>query len=112
MPATICQRRDKMRLMHVAYTSSARVMSREERVSTHQHRILSFYTEKEQEFLQFILGQYVKVGVGELYESNLPKLIALKYDTIHDARDQLGDISHVREGFIGFQKHLHEATAA
>ena len=34
-------------LMHVAYTSSARVMSREERVSTHQRRILLFYTEKE-----------------------------------------------------------------
>ncbi len=99
-------------LMHVAYTQSERVMSREERVSTHQHRILSFYTEKEQEFLQFILDQYVKSGVGELDESKLPKLIALKYDTIHDARDQLGDISRVREVFIGFQKHLCEATAA
>ena len=54
----------------------------------------------------------MKSGVGELDESKLPKLIALKYDTIHDARDQLGDISRVREVFIGFQKHLYEATAA
>ncbi len=43
---------------------------------------------------------------------SIQELVGHQNLTIHDARDQLGDISHVREVFIGFQKHLYEATAA
>ena len=81
-------------------------------MTTQRPQILSFYTEKEREFLQFVLDQYEQVGVGELAETKLPKLISLKYDTVHDARNQLGEMSHIRDVFVGFQKHLYNPLAA
>jgi hypothetical protein len=49
------------------------------RVSAHRNQILSSRKDKEQEFLQFVLDQYVKVGVSELDEAKLPNLVTLKY---------------------------------
>ena len=59
-----------------------------------------------------LLKQYEKVGVRELDVDKLPNLIALKYDTPHDARDRLGEMSHIREVFVGFQKHLYDTAVA
>ena len=42
----------------------------------------------------------------------LPELIELKYGTPHDAQDQLGAMTAIRELFIGFQKHLYEEEQA
>ena len=97
-------------LAYVAYNTP--VVTREARVATHRSKILSFYTDKEREFLEFILKQYEKVGVRELDVDKLPNLIALKYDTPHDARDRLGEMSHIREVFVGFQKHLYDTAVA
>ena len=99
-------------LAYVAYNTP--VVTREARVATHRPKILSFYTNKEREFLEFILKQYEKAGVWELDVDKLPTLIALKYDydTAHDARDRLGEMSHIREVFVGFQKHLYDTAVA
>jgi type I restriction enzyme R subunit len=97
-------------LAYVKFT--APVVTREERVAHHRGRIFSFYGDKEQEFLQFVLDQYVRVGVGELDEAKLPDLITLKYQTPHDAKPMLGEMAQIREVFIGFQKYLYEAAAA
>jgi len=65
------------------------------------------YNPKQQEFLNFVLEQYVKEGVGELDDAKLPDLLELKYQAIADAKNELGEIKSIRETFIGFQKLLY-----
>jgi type I restriction enzyme, R subunit len=83
-------------------------ITREERVETHKDQIFSQYDGRLQAFLDFVLSQYVKEGVGELDQSKLPHLLELKYSAVSDATDQLGDASQIRDAFVGFQKHLYE----
>lgn len=69
------------------------------------------YNQKQQEFLNFVLEQYVKEGVNELDDSKLPDLLELKYKAIADAKRELGDIKSIRETFIGFQEYLYQEKA-
>jgi type I restriction enzyme R subunit len=69
------------------------------------------YNPKQQEFLNFVLEQYVRDGVDELNDSKLPDLLELKYNAIADAKRELGDIKSIRDTFIGFQEHLYQARA-
>ncbi len=64
--------------------------------------------DNQQEFLDFILGHYIRQGVRELDEGKLPNLIELKYHSVADAVDALGDVADIRELFVGFQEHLYE----
>lgn len=72
---------------------------------------LNDYNQKQQEFLNFVLKQYVKEGVNELDDSKLPALLELKYKAIADAKRELGDINSIRKSFIGFQEHLYQERA-
>ena len=45
---------------------------------------------KLQAFLDFVLAQYVKQGVGELDQAKLPHLLELKYRAVSDAAAELG----------------------
>lgn len=69
------------------------------------------YNQKQQEFLNFVLEQYVKEGVDELDDSKLPNLLELKYKAIADAKRELGNIKSIRETFIGFQEYLYQERA-
>ena len=72
---------------------------------------LSDYNPKQQDFLNFVLDQYVKEGVDELDDSKLPDLLELKYKAIADAKRELGAIKSIRESFIGFQSYLYGEAA-
>ena len=67
---------------------------------------------KQQAFLDFVLKQYIDEGVGELDDQKLPDLLNLKYQSIADAKQELGDIQTIRNTFIDFQKYLYEASVA
>ncbi len=69
---------------------------------------LGNYNPSQQEFLNFVLEQYVREGVEELDDAKLPDLLELKYNAIADAKKVLGDIPSIRNAFIGFQEHLYE----
>ena len=73
---------------------------------------LDSYDTDQQEFLNFVLDQYVKKGVGELSDDKLKPLIELKYNTIADAKKVLGSPITIRETFIGFQKYLYNKATA
>ena len=60
-------------LTYIAY--AARPLTREERVIKHKDLIFSKYTRKQGEFLDFILDQYIRSGVGELDREKLPVVI-------------------------------------
>ena len=83
-------------------------ITREERVETRRERIFSDYDDKLQAFLDFVLSQYVKEGVGELDQSKLPDLLELKYRAVSDAAAELGGAARIRDAFIGFQRHLYQ----
>jgi type I restriction enzyme R subunit len=94
-------------LAYIAYALAP--ITRSERVETHRANIFSRYDGKLQSFLDFVLGQYVAQGVGELDQDKLGALLQLKYHTIDDAASQLGSVPVIRDTFLGFQQHLYAA---
>lgn len=83
-------------------------VSRKERVEKRRERIFEPYTDKQQQFLCFVLDQYINQGVGELDQEKLPNLLKLKYHSTGDAIAELGSVPEIRNVFIGFQEHLYE----
>jgi type I restriction enzyme R subunit len=73
---------------------------------------LDNYDPKQQEFLNFVLSQYVKQGVEELDDTKIGDLLVLKYHAIADAKKELGDIATIRNTFIGFQTYLYDKRVA
>jgi type I restriction enzyme R subunit len=73
---------------------------------------LDNYVPKQQEFLNFVLSQYVKQGVDELDDTKIGDLLVLKYHAIADAKKELGDITTIRNTFIGFQTYLYSNRIA
>ncbi|MGJ5642882.1 EcoAI/FtnUII family type I restriction enzme subunit R [Formosa sp. S-31] len=96
-------------LIHIAYQKE--LVPREERA---QRARIHFngYSPAQQEFLNFVLDQYVKSGVQELDDDKLGDLLILKYQGIADAKQQLGDIPLIRNTFIGFQEYLYGGAAS
>ncbi len=92
-------------LAHISFALPP--ISRVERVANHQRQILTRYADKQQAFLEFVLGEYVKEGVGELDVTKLGGLLELKYGNAYDAAQQLGGAQMIRETFVGFQHHLY-----
>jgi type I restriction enzyme R subunit len=97
-------------LAYIAYASVP--ISRRERVLAHKSLIFSQYIGKQQEFLNFVLEQYIKAGVGELDRSKLPQLLELKYHAVRDAVTELGSVANISEVFIGFQQYLYSQDVA
>jgi len=100
-------------LAHVAF--AAEPLSRESRAD--HARIAAAaadgLTDKQQAFVAFVLAQYVKQGVDELDDAKLKDLLKLKYNNaISDAFAELGQPDQVRRVFVGFQRHLYEASAS
>jgi type I restriction enzyme, R subunit len=97
-------------LSYIRFASAP--ITRKERVATHSSLIFSRYTGKQREFLDFVLDQYVREGVGELDHAKLPQLLELKYHGVHDAVKELCSVSDIASLFTGFQQHLYEPEAA
>ena len=94
-------------LAFVAYAAETR--TRMERAKAAQPAIgKAFASDKQREFIDFILDKYIEDGVKELAASKMRSLIELKYNTISDAAAVLGSTKAIRETFIGFQRHLYE----
>lgn len=96
-------------LAHIAYALPP--ISREERASHARSAIGKRFNSKQQAFLDFVLSQYVSVGVGELDREKLPPLLRLKYHAIADAVAELGKPEQIGALFGSFQKYLYEQSA-
>ncbi len=93
-------------LAFVAYARDTH--TRKERVATAIPGISSEFTNKQIEFIEFILDKYIEDGVQELAAKKMRSLVELKYNTISDAAEVFGSPMAIRETFIGFQKYLYE----
>jgi len=97
-------------LAHVAYALPP--LTREERAINAKVVISTHFNTKQQVFLDFVLSQYVKVGVQELDQEKLSPLLKLKYNNaIADAVADLGRPEEIGKLFAGFQKYLYQRVA-
>ena len=97
-------------LAHVAY--ALQPLTREERAAKAKVVISTRFNTKQQAFLDFVLSQYVKVGVQELDQDKLSPLLKLKYNNaIADAVADLGRPEEIGRVFAGFQKYLYQKVA-
>lgn len=97
-------------LAYVAYLLPT--MSREERAARAKLAISAHFNAKQQVFLDFVLSQYVKIGVDELAPEKLSPLLKLRYNNaILDAVSELGAPDEINRVFTGFQKYLYQRAA-
>jgi type I restriction enzyme R subunit len=92
-------------LEHIAY--SKKPIPRTVRVTNAENKIHKNLNDKQKEFIDFVLSRYVEGGVDELDLDRLSSLIELKYSTIHDGLEVLGNVDEIKRTFIEFQKHLY-----
>jgi len=95
-------------LAHVAYALPP--LTPEKRAARAKVGISTHFNTKQQVFLDFVLPQYVKVGVQELDQEKLAPLLRLKYNAIADAVAVLGRPEEIGHVFSGFQKYLYQAS--
>jgi type I restriction enzyme, R subunit len=97
-------------LAYVAYALPT--LTREERAARAKVVISTRFNTKQQVFLDFVLTQYVRVGVQELDQEQLSPLLKLKYNNaIADAVADLGRPEEIGRVFTGFQKYLYQEVA-
>ena len=92
-------------LEYVAYAVTP--IPRDERVALAYPRIFSRLNPQQQDFINFVLSNYIQVGVDEISEDKLSDLLKLKYHALKDALQVLGNIETVRALFFDFQRHLY-----
>lgn len=93
----------------LSYVSFAtKPISRLQRVKKARNKILDGVSDKQREFLEFVLDKYIEKGVEELDEEKLPILLNLKYDAIVDAEKNLGSVRQIRFAFFDFQRDLYK----
>jgi len=92
-------------LAYVAFTTQP--ITRVERVEEHKEQIFSRYGYRQQEFIEFVLAQYVRLGVSELDQDKLPVLAGMKFGSISDAAKAMGGVEQIRDVFVGFQAYLY-----
>jgi len=94
-------------LAHVAYATPP--ITREVRAANAKVYINTRFNVKQQVFLDFVLSQYVSVGVEELDQEKLTPLLRLKYhNSIADAVADLGRPEEIGSFFVSFQKYLYQ----
>ena len=55
-----------------------------------------------------MLNKYIETGVEELDQDKLPDLLKIKYQSLEDAKEELGAVDGISSMFISFQKFLYK----
>jgi type I restriction enzyme R subunit len=98
-------------LAHVAYALPP--LTRDERANRARVAISTRFTDKQQQFLDFVLAHYVNIGVEELDRAKLSALLQLKYrGSMADAVADLGPAKEIGRVFAGFQRYLYQPQMA
>ncbi|MFM8593898.1 MAG: type I restriction-modification enzyme R subunit C-terminal domain-containing protein, partial [Chloroflexota bacterium] len=82
-------------------------LTRQSRADQAQLAVRDRVDGQQRAFIEFVLGQYVAQGVGELDLEKLPALIKLRYGAVDDAKATLGSPEDIRTLFAGFQRFLY-----
>ena len=97
-------------LEYVAYAKSP--VTRAERVETNRDNIYNFLNSKQREFVEYVLRNYINIGVDELDVGKLSTVLTAKYGSIDEAQQELGTVEEIRRTFEDFQQQLYADVAA
>ena len=83
-------------------------LTRSERIENTEEIMKKTFSNDQMEFVNFVLSQYVDEGVFVLDDEKLPILLELKYKSIENAKQLLGNLDETRNLFLNFQKALYK----
>ena len=92
-------------LEYIAYT--AKPISRAERVANNRDCIFQGLDTQQHDFAQYVLDNYVRMGVDELDISRLSTILSAKYGSTQEAQQELGSAPDIQRVFIGLQALLY-----
>ena len=92
-------------LEYIAYAKTP--VSREARVETNKDNIYNLLNEEQQEFVAYVLRNYINVGVDELDVGKLSTVLTAKYGSINEAQKKLGSPQEIQNIFVEFQQKLY-----
>lgn len=92
-------------LRYIAY--AAQIISRRERATSVRNDYLESLSEKEQEFVRFVLDTYEQSGENELTMENLKQLLELKFKTTDEAIKAIGSDEEIVKDYKDTQKALY-----
>jgi type I restriction enzyme R subunit len=92
-------------LEYIAYAKSP--VSRAARVETNKDNIYNLLNTAQRDFVEYVLRNYVDVGVDELDIGKLSTVLNAKYGSIHSAQQKLGTTEEIQKTFIEFQQQLY-----
>lgn len=95
-------------LRYVAYAKET--ITRSERSEIVREYYLEQLNNNEQAFVRFILDTYERAGENELTMRNLRHLVALKYHTMTEAKQQLGTAEEIVDDYLELQKELYASV--
>lgn len=64
-------------------------------------------SDKERDFVAYIVNLYIKEGIEELGTDKLPAIVAMKYGSIPDGMKALGGVNVAKSAFLNFQRNLY-----
>jgi len=82
-------------------------LTRSERIQISEKKLEKELSVEQFEFIDFVLKEYEEEGIFVLDDEKLPILLELKYKSIQNAKEILGDLNDARDIFIDFQKTLY-----
>ena len=96
-------------LQYIAYAKPT--ISRKYRVEASRNRIHAQLEPIQREFVDFVLSQYVELGVDELQQDRLPQLLSIRYHSQMEGIEALGGTVKARDTFVGFQRALYQVPS-
>ena len=91
-------------LAYVRFTLAP--MSRGSRVRAAISTGLGGYEREMRAFLEFVLGNYERNGIGELGNHRIGDFLRIRYGGVNDAKRALGSVEDIRSAFVKIQRHL------
>ena len=92
-------------LAHIAYRYPP--LTRNSRAQRAMREVGGRYASKQRSFIEYVLSHYVRTGVEELDMPKLAMLLTIKYGSMVDAMQDLGEPSEVSRVFRDFQGYLY-----
>ena len=101
------EKSDLFDVLEYVFNSDIKPITREIRVAAAQSTIFSTLNNQQKEFIEFVLNKYIETGVEELNQEKLPDLLKIKYQSLEDAKEELGEVKDISSLFLSFQRHLY-----
>jgi type I restriction enzyme, R subunit len=91
-------------LAYVRFTLAP--LARSQRVRSALSTGLGGYEREMKSFLEYVLGNYARNGIGELASGKVADFLRIRYGGVNDAKRALGSVEQIRRAFVDIQGHL------